>query len=282
MPKSNNINWRIQDEQELRRVARNFNDKLQRLIKKNPSNKTVYPQFYNPKTDQFESRITIDVLKESIQTRADFNRNINMLKRFSKRGAEKIIDAPGNDYGSKTTVWQVQETGRMVGIVNKKRQERLNRLNAVEMASSEGELGYTVGQRFGMGTATKNKLSPTRGYTPSQSQADIRYKFRALMNESRSRYHKDRDAMLKENYIKTLEENYASSDIQDVIKKIRGMDADLFVLKFEAKCDAFEFAYPPDSEDYKSYLSELKGYWVKDKQSLLDLSPALTGAILNQ
>lgn len=263
-------------------MARNFNSKLQRLVKENPANKNIYPQFYNPNTDQFESKISVDVLKDSIQTRADFNRNLNMLKRFSKRGAENIIEAPGNEYGSKTTAWQVQETGRLVGLVNRKRQERLERLNVIEMANSQGKLGYTVGQMFGMGLASKNKLSPTRGYTPSQSQADIRYKFRALLNESRTRYHRDRDEFLKETYIKTLEENYNPNDIKDVASKIRRMDPDLFILKFEAKGDAFEFAYPPNAEDYQSYLSELKGYWIKEEDNLLDLSTALTGAILNQ
>ncbi|MBO7714060.1 MAG: hypothetical protein J6S85_10850 [Methanobrevibacter sp.] len=284
MPEQNNIKWRIQDEQELRRVARNFNDKLRRLVKENPANKNIYPQFYNAKTDQFESRITIEALKDSIQTRADFNRELNMLKRFSKRGAEKIVEAPGNEYGSKTTVWQIQETGRMVGIVNRKRQERLAKLNLVEMANASGKLGYTVGQMFGMGLASKNKLSPTKGFTMSQTQADIRYKFRALINESRANYHKDRDQILKENYIRTLEQNFDVDDIKDVTKAIEQMPADLFILKFEAKGDSFEFAYPPNrgTDDYNNYVSELKGYWGKKDTSLTDLSRPLVATLLNQ
>lgn len=269
MPKSNNINWRIQDEEELRRVARNFNDKLQRLNKKNPQNQNIYPKFYNKATGDFESRITINMLKDTIQTRADFNRTLNMLKRFSKKGAETIVDAPGNEYGSKTTLWQRQETSRLVGIVNKKRQEKLDKLNIVEMANSQGKLGYTVGQMFGMGLASKNKLAPTKGFTMSQNQADIRYKFASLINESRSNYYKEMNARLKANYIKTLEQNYAEDDIKDVIKAIDNMDDELFLLKFEAKGDAFEFAYPsnPGSDEYNGYVSELKGYWIKKKKS---------------
>ena len=159
MPKQSNIKWRVQDEQELRRVARNFNDKLRRLVKENPQNKNILPQFYNERTDQFESRITVKSLKDMISTRADYNRTLNMLKRFSRRGAETIIEAPGNEYGTKTTKWQRQETARLTSIVNRKRQERLDRLNMVEMMNSQGKLGYTVGQMFGMGLASKNKLS---------------------------------------------------------------------------------------------------------------------------
>ena len=279
MSRQYNIKWREQDEKELRRVARNFNDKLRREVKKSPENKNILPQFYNEDTEQFESRITITMLHDLIKTRADYNRMLNMLKRFSRRGAEKIVDAPSNDYGTRTTKWQKQEMARMVGIVNRKRQERLDKLNLVEMMNSQGSLGYTLGQMFGMGLASKNKLSPTKAFTPSQSQTDLKYKFRGLLTESKTTYHQDRDMLLKENYIRTLQENYKSGDIQDVISKIRGMGNDAFVLKFEAKGDAFEFAYPPDEEQYQNYLSELKGYWLND--SLLDYSPALTTALLN-
>ena len=262
MSKQYNIKWREQDEKELRRVVRNFNDKLRRLIKNNPENRNILPQFYNQETEQFESRISVEMLKDLIQTRADYNRQLNMLKRFSKRGAEKIVEAPDNTYGSRTTVWQKQEMGRMAGIVNKRRQERLDKLNLVEMMNSQGNLGYTLGQMFGMGLASKNKLQPTRAFTPSQSQKDIKQKWRGLLTESKTKYHLDRDELLKENYIKTLKENYNTRDIQDVIKKIRSMGSDEFILKFEAKGDAFEFAYPPDEEQYQNYLSELIGYWV--------------------
>ena len=57
MPKQYNIKWRIEDEKELRRVARNFNDKLRRLVSANPQNKNILPQFYNERTGEFESQI---------------------------------------------------------------------------------------------------------------------------------------------------------------------------------------------------------------------------------
>ena len=166
----------------------------------------------------------------------------------------------------------------MVGIVNRKRQERLDRLNAVEMINSQGKLGYTLGEMFGMGLASKNKLKPTQGYTPSQSQNDMKWKFRALQRESSSKYYLDRDMMLKENYIRTLKENYRSEDISEVIRKIREMNPDEFVLKFEAKGDAFEMAYPPDEEQYNAYKEELNSFWLND--SILDLAPSITQALL--
>lgn len=263
MSRQYNIKWRLKDEKELRRTARKFNAKLGRLVRKNPDNRNILPQFYNEKSEQFESRITVDTLKNLIQTRKDFNRIINMLERFSKRGAEKIVEAPGNEYGSKTTKWAKEEMLRNQGIVNRKRQDRLNNLNIIEVANSEGKLGYTLGQMFGMGLASKNKLKPTRAFTPSQSQTDIKYKMRSLLSEATSNYFSNRDEILKTSFINTLKENYREADITDVINKIKEMDTDVFLLKFEAKADSFEFAYPPDEEQYQAYLSELKAYWLR-------------------
>ena len=264
-------------------MARNFNAKLSRLIKKNPENRNILPQFYNENTEQFESKVTIDMLKDVINSRQDYNRMINMLKRFSRKGSETIVESPYNEYGTRTTKWQRQEMNRLAGIVNRRRQARLDRLNMVEMMNSEGELGYTLGQMFGMGLASINKLQPTRAFTPSQSQADLKYKQRALLKEASTQYHRNRDEILKDNYIKALSENYAADDIKDVVKSIRNMNPDLFVLKFEARGDKFEMAYPPGrgSEQYNSYVSELKSYW-NSEPSILDAGSPVITTLLNQ
>ncbi len=100
-----------------------------------------------------------------------------------------------------------------------------------------------------------------KSFTPGMNQNDIKWKFRSIMNESRSDYFYDKDNQLRENYIKSLEENYRSRDIKGVIATIRDMDINEFLLKFEAKGDAFEFSYPPDEDQYQAYLSEINSYW---------------------
>ena len=196
-----------------------------------------------------------------ISTRQDLNRELNALRRFSRRGAEIIVEAPDNDYGSRTTKWQRSEMNRRIGVINRRRKHRLDTLNEVEMENSGGKLGYTVGQMVGMGSASKNSLSPMKSFTPGMNQNDIKWKFRSIMNESRSDYFYDKDNQLRENYIKSLEENYRSRDIKGVIATIRDMDINEFLLKFEAKGDAFEFSYPPDEDQYQAYLSEINSYW---------------------
>lgn len=279
MPRQYNIKWREQDEKELRRVVRNFNDKLRRLVKKNPANSNILPQFWNEKTQEYENRITLDQIKELIATRQDYNRQLNMLKRFSRRGAEQIVET-GSDYGARTTKWQEQEQKRLVQTINRRRKARLDTLNAIEVMNASGKLGYTLGQMFGMGLAEQNKLKPTQAFTRGQSQKDIKWKWRALQLEAKDTYYNERDEMLKNNYIKTILDNFDKDDVMDIIGEIRGMSSDEFYLKFEAKGDAFEWAYPPKkgTPEYDDYVKELRGYWKKG--TLLDMSPTLTSVIV--
>lgn len=281
MPKQYNIKWRIEDERKLSRVARDFNNKLNRLIDKNPNNKNILPQFYNPATQQLESEINVATLKSLITTRGDYNRYVAMLERFLKEGAEEIVDAPGNQYGSKTTRWHIQEMGRLKGIVNRRKQERLDTFKDIQMASSEGELGYSLGERFGMGLASRNQLTPTNAFTPSQTQTDINFKLSSLMKQSKSAYYNEKDMLLKNNYIRELERNFNRSDVADVITAIKNMDNDLFVLKFEAHGDAMEMVYPPErgTPEYDAHVEELRGYWLNT--NALQLTPAILATLLN-
>ena len=186
----------------------------------------------------------------------------------------------GSDYGAKTTKWQEQEQKRLVQTINRRRKARLDTLNAIEVMNASGKLGYTLGQMFGMGLAEQNKLKPTQAFTRGQSQKDIKWKWRALQREAKDTYYNERDEMLKNNYIKTILENFDKDDVIGIIEEIRSMSSDEFYLKFEAKGDTFEWAYPPKkgTPEYDDYVKELRGYWKKG--TLLDMSPTLTSVIV--
>ena len=282
MPRQYNIKWRIQDERELAQVARDFNRKLNRLIDANPKHKGTLPQFYNPLTQQLESEITVGMLKDLISTRADYHRYVNMLKRFMREGVEEIVDAPGNEYETKTTRWHINEMNRLARSANARKKERLDDLSEVEMSLSEGGLGYTLGERFGMGLASKAQLNPTKPFTPSQSSRDINFKLSSLMKQTKSSYYAEKDAMLKANFIRELERNYNRSDVADIIEAVKNMDDDLFVMKFEAHGDEMEQVYPPErgSVEYYANVEELRNYWTTPTD-MMDLSPTMVATLLN-
>ena len=264
MSKFFNIKWRSQDEREARRVIRNFNDKLRREIAKNPRNKSALPQFYNSNTGEFESRITFKNFKNMIDTRADYNRELNALRRFSRRGAEKIVNLPGNYNEARTTRWQLQELSRRTSIINQKRQAKLEKKQAIEMVDTLGKTGYTYGEALRMGLIQDNVLRPTTAYTEGMQQGDIKRKYRSLMIESQQKYYNKKDIQLKENFIKGLSESFPTSEIREVIAKIREMDPDEFLVMFDAKAgNAFQDIYFPSQADRQAYLNEIKRYWLK-------------------
>lgn len=71
------IRWRKKDYEQLKKQVRNFNNKVKRLEDKG----------YNP--DFLPSKLSYKDLKSSINDRAVFNTEIQLIKDFTKRGSEK-------------------------------------------------------------------------------------------------------------------------------------------------------------------------------------------------
>lgn len=249
MSRYHRINWRESDTKELKRVVRNYNAKITRLAKKNPQIENVLPQ-----------KVSVAQLKELINTRQDLKRELNALKRFSKRGAEEIVIVPDTDYNLKITKWQKTEMNRRIGIINRRRKKRLEELANLEMSSRGEKLGYTRSQ-LGMGKATEVSLNPMNAFTRRMSQSDLKWKWKNIMKESQSDYFTQKDFRLRDNYIKALEQNYNSNDIKDVINNISSMDIQEFLNKFEEEGGNMEFAYPPNQEQYEAYVNGLRATW---------------------
>lgn len=253
MSKYHKIRWQQADTEELARVVRNFNAKVDRLAKKNPLNKNVLPD-----------KVSVRQLKQLINTRKDLNRELNMLKRFSKRGAEEIVIADDTKYNVKITKWQRTEMKRKVAMINRRRQKRLEQLQDTEMTSRGESLGYTRGQ-FGMGKVTEVSLRPMNVFYHTMSQSDLKWKWKAIMKESQSDYFDRKDYQLRENYIKALEQNFNPNDkdIKEIVDAIRTMDIKDFLNTFESEGGTFEFAYPPNEEQSDAYKTGEKTKWIR-------------------
>lgn len=254
MSKHHKIRWTDADNQELAKVVRNFNAKISRLAKKNPQIKNVLPE-----------KQSVRQLKELINTRADLKRELNALKRFSKRGAEKIVVVPNTDYNLTLTKWQKVEMNRRIGIINRRRKKRLEELENIEVESRGEAAGYTRGE-LGMGRLEKVELAPMNAFTRRMTQADIKWKWASVMKQSQSDYFNERDYQLRDNFIKTLQENYNTNDIKDVIDRINNMDIGDFLNEFHKDPAAFEWAYPPNQEQYEGYVSSLKATYTPKRK----------------
>lgn len=252
MSKYHKIRWTEQDSKEISRVVKNFNSKITRLAKKNPEIANILPE-----------KVSSKQLKEIINTRQDLHRELNALKRFSKKGAEEIITVPNTEYDLKTTKWQKVEMNRRVGIINRRRKERLERLQEVEMTSRGKSLGYTRGQ-LGMGKATEVALQPLTAFFRTMGNTDLKKRWQSILVQSQSDYFTKKDYQLRDNYIKSLVENYNENKISDIIEAIENMDIKDFLNKFEKEGGTFEMSYP-SKELEQEYVTALRSIWIPNK-----------------
>ena len=256
MSKRYSIKWRKDDEEELRRVVRNFNAKIDRLAKKDPKNKSALPE-----------KMSVRTLKELIDTRQDLNRELNSMRRFTRRGAEELVSVPDNDYNLEITRWQKNEMSLRNAVINRRRKTRREEFEKTEMKSGSEELGYTLGD-IGMGKAEEVSLRPTQVFTPKMNRADLNKKYRHQLKESQSTYFEKVDERFRQTYIDQLKMKYNENDIQDVIDSIKEMDYKDFYKNVLAeggvKASLEIAAYPPSrgSSEYNGYVELLHEQWI--------------------
>lgn len=265
MSKHHKIRWNQSDNDELARAVRNFNAKITRISKKNPEIKNYLPEKVRLKGYTNEKGVYIPGLKDLINTRQDLNREINALRRFSKRGNEEIVVIPDTDYSVKTTKWQRTEMNRRIAVINRRRRKRLEQMQEIEVKSGGESLGYTKGQ-IGMGKATEIDLRPMNAFTRRMNQKDLTWKWRSIMNESQSDYFTKKDYQARDNYLQGIYENYNPEDLKDVIEHIKNMDIKEFLNTMQAEDPNFEFAsFHPDDNKYNSYVTHMKSIWLPNK-----------------
>ena len=255
MSKYHKIRWSEQDTKEIARVVKNFNAKVNRLAKQNPDLANVLPE-----------KVSTKQLKELINTRQDLNRELNALKRFSKKGSEEIVIVPDTEYELKITKWQKTEMNRRIGIINRRRKARLEEIENIEMKSRGKNLGYTRGQ-LGMGKAEEISLQPMTAFYRTMGNRDLKKRWLSILHQSQSDYFTKRDFQVRDNYVKGLLENYNSYDIQDIVDKIEKMDIKDFLQTFQEEGGTFEFIYP-DPEKEKEYVNYLRTVWHVENKEL--------------
>ena len=97
--------------QEINKTIKNFNQKIARLEKQ--------------QRELLPSKITKKDLKNSVYTRTELQRKLKELQRFSKRGAEEVIETKG---GVKLTQYELQNIKRENARVKRNITREINRL----------------------------------------------------------------------------------------------------------------------------------------------------------
>ena len=258
MSKQYKIKWSEQDLKELNRTVKNFNAKITRLSKKDPSIANKLPE-----------KVTTQEIKDLINSRQDLQRELKSLQRFSKRGAETIVDVPNNDNGLQLTKWQRTEMNRRVGVINRKRQARLERIVETEMRDRGQSLGYTRGQ-VGMGSLKKASLKPMQAFTRTMSRTELNMKWKSIRKQSQNDFLRNSDLQMRDTYIASIIEHYDYEDVKDIIEVIMDKPIDEFMAIFEAEGGTFEWVSPKGGiknkyEEYKAYETGLRSQWIPEE-----------------
>lgn len=251
MPKHYNIRWTDDDLNEIKRVTRNFNAKVSRLEKKYSGNSDII----------LPEKLSYKDVVNLIETRRDLNREIKSLQKFSQRGSEKLVKIPNSNNNRKMTDWQKKDMSRRANKINKVRAERKEQVLNREIKRKHKPLGYTRGE-LGMGTADENMLLPTNPFPHGMSQKESQLKMEHLRRESQSVYWRKRDILLRNNFLDALTENLPAHEIKDVTDHILNMDISKFIDTFNEHPDDFSLAYPPNKDDIKNYIKELRSNWL--------------------
>lgn len=192
-------------------------------------------------------------MKNNIGTRADFNRTINRLQRFSRRGSEKIV----NVQGTNLTKYELNELRIAVRRSNMiKREER----KAIEnqLLRSRGEsVGYTVG----MGDIDLNALRERNLNLKNKSRSEINKYYNSFQEMASDKYYEGIKENYKNNYIRGFERTFNGMPYyNEFLKELEGLSPDTFVNLYYTDTEgSIDFFYD-EAERNQRYI-EVIGVW---------------------
>ena len=219
MPRQYNIKWRKQDKQKVTNTVRQFNSKITRLLKKNPALKPYLPD-----------RINAKELTKNIQTRSDFNREINSLGRFLKKGAETPITT---DTGLRTTQWQRKEIGYKVANINRQRTAERKRANVSTFTGT-------------MGTIQKNNLEPKHYDFNKIKPSDWNKFVQNVEKQVKENYFSEKNELYKQNYMTAISNVFNKEDSSKLLSIIQNIPAEnLIDLFYSDPVLQIDFVYDP-------------------------------------
>lgn len=224
MLKQYKIKWRKSDRKKISNTVRQFNAKITRTLKKHPEFAPYLPK-----------KIMVKELTANIKTRKDFNREVNSISRFLKKGAEKPFTSKS---GIKTTTWERKEIGYKVAQINRQRTIEKKRAN---VSTYKGT----------MGSIQANNLNPKK-YNIDKIRPQEWDKFiETVEKQVKSNYNYDKMERYKENYIKGLYNVFGAKG-NKIIRIVENIPPDKFTdLFYNDPVLQLDFIYDPIEVDLK-------------------------------
>lgn len=173
------IKWRDQDVDLLKKQIRNFNRKIDRLTKKGD------PQI----VAALPPKMSLKTARQQITTRAEYNKTLKSIERFTERGSEALIRTKGGVEAPKFEVKELEARVRSINAARKKRREMVGEVQP--------------GNRPLMGRIRDRTLEPKQAPGRVKPKDWEAYK-KSVMKQSDPRSRSQADELYKENYIQRL------------------------------------------------------------------------------
>lgn len=196
MARTGRIKWTRGDAQKVANLVRQFNAKITRITKKNPSIAKTLPERMNSQAiQQMYSQLT----------RKDFNRWVASTMRFLRKGAEDVITTKA---GVTTTRWQLNEIRYNLNAINAERRKRMERL---QPSTTKGT----------MGAIKELELQPRINLSQSIiAQYWDRY-VRGIEKQTLSSYVSTRAEQYKRNYLKAMRDAFGEQpELESILAQI--------------------------------------------------------------
>lgn len=225
MPSQRPIRWRQKDIQEAKRVAKNFNAKINRVNKQHPELSRFQPE-----------KISYTELRSRIATREDYNRILNMYKRYSKRGAERAVVS---DMGARASEWAYNEAQLLTETINRSRAQK--RKQYKDLPQAQRARAYE-----------NENLLPKNFNFNNMSQASFERFFRTAQAQAMALYDDERNQIFYENYVNAFIEAYGRTpEVEALLERFRKLRRKVFYQATIAEpVLQIDFIYPDESDNF--------------------------------
>lgn len=243
--KGRNIRWRNNDEAELKKQIRAFNNKVARLEKKQEYKDVILPNKLNYK-----------VLKNQINSRTDFNIRKEQIETFVKGyGSEKIVKT---NTGVKLLLGDVRNAKQNFDLAEKTKAKLLLRLNEIDMKDKGKKAGYKRGQIGDI--EAKQYEKKEFNIDKIKGKKEWEHFVKGIEAKMSEQFINVRDEKFKQTYINEIKKAYGDS-ANEIIKKIQNMDGDKFYKTYKENTEA-EIQFFSDSP-LKGLTKEQRKFYLK-------------------
>ena len=197
MPRANNL-YGPRTNREVARVVKNFNARRRYELKK-ALRSDPYAESY------FPAKASVKKIKREINTRADLNKELASLNRFTAQKTDPVY----LDKGVVMTKWELQEIKRDVETANKRRLKRVKEINPNTKAGT-------------MGTIEQHNLRPIRFDEDKMTAAEIQRVKNLAKREAKKNFRSFMDQKYKDNYIQAVRENLGeyAQKVLDIVEPL--------------------------------------------------------------